>query len=445
MKFTRLLAALCSLALVGALSAQSTVTTERSVQPPVTAVETRTVVTSDGKTVTERVTTTTQSEREAVSKTYSAAIVVSNRADAQYNDKLAPLEDLLSARLTDLGFNLVSRELVAGSLRTFTAPAAAVSSGSEGAAAVAATAEASAASAAATEAAFTDQSSALRLAQSLGVDYLLHASITSYSKSQRNIQAYGVAVTNFDYTLRVAYKILDARAGGSLTGDVVKASRTEQGSDGSTALLGGVLDDLLDDAARQITASLRTRVAAGRITAPAKADARLATVTLAVEAADLFIPDVRINAENVVTVGESKFKVTPLNATVEIDGVAVGTAPGKITVRPGFSRLRISREGFLPWERTINAVDGQTLTIAMTMTPEGLARFKESTAFINDLKNEAKLTDARAKEIEGKAKALENSFFRVDTKENFRFILPEGHRELEVNQQNTTINAGGSN
>jgi hypothetical protein len=151
----------------------------------------------------------------------------------------------------------------------------------------------------------------------------------------------------------------------------------------------------------------------------------------AVEAADLFIPDVRIGAENVVTVGESKFKVTPLNATVEVDGVAVGTAPGKITLKPGFSRLRLSREGFQTWERTINAVEGQTLSVALSMTESGLARFRESTAFLNELKNGAKLTDAKVKEIEGQAKALENSFFKVDTKENFRFILPDRYQEQQ--------------
>ena len=426
-KLSRLLAFLCPLVLAAALPAQSTVTTERVVQNPATGVESRTVVTPDGKTVTDTVTTTVARERQTVSKTYTAAIVVSNRADAKYDDKVAALEDLLAARLTDLGFNLISREIVTSNLRAFTPPDAPKDSTSAKAAASA-------------EAAFLDQSSALRLAQNLGADYVIHASITSYAETHRNISAYGNNLTNYDFTLRVAYKVLDAQGGGSLTGDVAKASRSEQAANGSTASVGGVLDDLLDDASQQIAASLRTRVNAGRIAA-ARPAAKAVTITVNVEAADLFIPDVRIGAENVVTVGESKFKVLPLNATVEVDGVAVGTAPGKITLKPGFSRLRLSREGFQPWERTINAVDGQVLTVALTMSESGLARFKESTAFINELKNGAKLTDGEVRVLEGKAKALENSFFKVDTKENFRFILPDRYRELEVNQQNnTTIN-----
>ena len=410
MKLPRLLTLACVIAFSLPLQAQSTVTTERTVEPTATTVETRVVKTADGKTVTEKITTTTQRESESVARTYSAAIVVSNRAGAQYDDQLAPLEDLLAARLADLGFQLVSRELVTSNLRSFVPPGAPADSESARAAAAA-------------EAALLDQSSALRLAQALGTDYVLHASITSFAETQRNVTAYGQSLANHDFTLRVAYKILEAQGGGALTGDVVKAVRTEQANNHASAKLGGLFADLLDDASRQITTSLQSRMATNRI-APAKPAAKTVTITLAVEGADLYLPDIRINPENVVSIGESKLKVSPLNATVEVDGVALGTAPGQISLKPGFSRLRLSREGFQTWERTINAVEGQTLSVALPMTEAGLARFRESTAFLNELKNGAKLTDAQVKEIEGKAKALENSFFKVETKENFRFLLP---------------------
>lgn len=418
MKPPRLLVLLASLLGLAAAHAQSTVVTERATEAPATTVETRTTTTADGKTVTERVTTTTQRERETVAKTYTAAVVVSQRPDCGCDgDQVAQLEDLLSARLADLGFRLISRELVVSNLRNF-APADAAANAD------------SARAAAAAEAAFLDQSSALRLAQNLGADYVLHASIVACTKARRDVTAYGQKLQNTDHTLRVAYKVLDAQAGGALTGDVVKATRAEQVNANASGDSGGVAQDLLDEASQQITASLRVRRDAGRIAA-AKPAAQAVTITVHVEAADLYIPDVRINAENVVTVGESKFKVLPLSATVEVDGVAAGTAPGKISLKPGFSRLRLTREGFQPWERTVNAFEGQTLTVALTMTEAGLKRFRDSTAFLNDLKNGAKLTDAEVKVLEGQAKALENSFFRVDTKENFRFILPERYREVK--------------
>lgn len=411
MKLPRLFASLALL--IAALSpgfAQSTVTTERTVGAPVTTVETRTFVNAEGKTVTERVTTNVQSERAAVSKTFSAAVVISNRAGKDYDDKISVLEDLLSARITDLGFSLLSREVVVDNFRKFDPNSASAARPADS-----------------LDAQLTDQSSALRLAQNMGADYIVQASITSYAATKRTVTAYGNTLNNYDYTLRVTYKILDAAGGGSLTGDVAKATRTEQATANASSAVQGIFDDLLDEATAQIASSMRTRIAAGKITAP-KPAATLVTITIMPEAADLFIPDVRINAENVVTVGESKFKVTPLNATVEVDGVAVGTAPGKITLRPGFSKLRISREGFDTWERTISASEAQVLNVAMKMSAAGYARFKDATSFLTELKNGTKLTDAEVKKIEGEAKSLENSFFKVDTKENFRFILPDRYK-----------------
>lgn len=126
------------------------------------------------------------------------------------------------------------------------------------------------------------------------------------------------------------------------------------------------------------------------------------------------MPDVRIGAENTVTISESKFKVSTLAATVEVDGIAVGTAPGQITVKPGLSKLRVVREGFKPWERTVNFTNGQKLNVVLEMTEAGFARWKDATAFMNDLKNGAKLTDAEVKVLEGQAKMFEQSGFKVN-------------------------------
>lgn len=132
---------------------------------------------------------------------------------------------------------------------------------------------------------------------------------------------------------------------------MVKAVRTEQANNHASAKLGGLFADLLDDASRQITTSLQSRMATNRI-APAKPAAKTVTITLAVEGADLYLPDIRINPENVVSIGESKLKVSPLNATVEVDGVALGTAPGQISSNPASpasaSPERVSRLGSAP-------------------------------------------------------------------------------------------------
>ena len=51
------------------------------------------------------------------------------------------------------------------------------------------------------------------------------------------------------------------------------------------------------------------------------------------------------------------------------------------------------------------------------MTPEAYARWVSSTAFLNHLQNGAKLTDAEVKVLEGEAKMLSQSGYKVDTKD----------------------------
>jgi len=214
--------------------AQSTVTTEREVSAPATTVETKTYV-KDGKTVTERVITTTQQEREEVSKTYKAAVFVSNRAGKDYDDKVAALEDYVTGQVTDLGISVISRETAANAVAKL-----------DGAAANA------------TDAALAQGSSAVRLAQTLGADYLLQVTLSGFDTSARTIDAYGVKAVNVTDTVRVTYKILDGTTGASLTADTVKASKLVQQSGTSASAQVDVLDDLLSEAAQKVAASLKT-------------------------------------------------------------------------------------------------------------------------------------------------------------------------------------------
>lgn len=386
------------LALSAGLRAQTPV--ERSVSAQTPDVETRTYE-KDGKIVTERITTTKVKEVEAVElpKVFKAAIFVANRAGAQYDTLISQLEDHLTARVSGSGFQVLSREIIANSLQSFDPAVASAPRPADG-----------------LDAKLTEQSSALRLGQNLGADYLLVATVDSIGTKERKVSAYGVNMTNVDTNLRATYKVIDGNTGATLVADVVKSTVSARQTENAQTTNDDAVNELLDQAAEQLGNSLKSRVAARQIPAASVAAAQV-DVNIFVEAADLYIPDVRVDKDNTISISEDKLKVSPLNVTVEVDGVAIGTAPGKVKLRPGFSKIRLTRDGFKTWERTINAVNGMTLNVAMELSPQGYARWKDATAFINDLKNGAKLTDAQVKVLEGQAKALENSYFRINLKE----------------------------
>jgi PEGA domain-containing protein len=373
---------------------------EQSTTALPTHVETHTYQ-QDGKTVTERITTSRVKDTEVVSRiphTYKAAIFISNHLGPKMEDQMDAFEDLVTARVTDLGFQVLSKGIVSDSLRKFDS---AIASSPRPADSL--------------DTKLSEQSSALRLAQGLGADYLLVASLVSLGSKERTVDAYGVNAVYSDSTLRVTYKVIDGQTGATITADAAKVVNSSRRTANSMEKTDDTFNELMDEAAVKIAGSLNGKISHDRITAPSAA-AALVTLNIDVEAADVMIPDVRISEEHTVSISDSKYKVHPLNAVVEVDGVAMGTAPGPINLKPGFSKLRISREGFKPWERTINAVNGATITIALEMSDAGYARWRDATAFINHLKNGAKLTDAEVEVLHGQAKMLSQSGFKVDTK-----------------------------
>jgi hypothetical protein len=382
-----------------ALQAQSTkVENSLTTLPP--SVQERTYE-ENGKTVKERVTTSQMLERQVVSRipgTYKAAIFVANRLTGENAGLTQPFEDMVTGKVTDRGFQVISKEVAADSMRQFDPELAQTPRPADS-----------------LDTKLSEQSSALRLAQGLNADYLLIVSLTSLGEKQRAINAYGVKKVMTESILRFTYKVIDGGTGQTVTADSDKVSVEAAQTENAVEKNDDAKNELLDAASVKIADSLRRRIDQQRIPA-ASATAQLATITINVETGDMAIPDIRVDG-NVVSVGQGKMKVAPLNATVEVDGVAVGTAPGKISLRSGFSKLRVTREGYKPYEQTINAVNGQVLTVVMLMTEAGYARFQNATSFMNDLQNGARLTDGQVEVLRGQAKMLSQSGFKVETKD----------------------------
>ncbi len=348
----------------------------------------------NGRKVTERTLTTVVKETEREAETPTVAIFVANRAGKVGDSELGALEDYITGRVTDLGVKVISGETALNAVSAMAPNGKATD----------------------LDAQMAQSTSAVRLAQTLGATHLLQVTISGFDSNKKTIDAYGVTTVNDERTARVTYKILDGVTGASLAADTVKASKTVQNTPDMADERSSLLNGLLEEAAQKVATSLKRQLDRGRLATTSAAQAAV-TVTITTELADVYIPDVRLSPENTIAISESKYKVSALAATVEIDGIAVGTAPGPIQTKAGLHKLRVVREGFKPWERTVNFANGQKLNVPLEMTDAGYARWQDATAFINDLKNGAKLTDAEVKVLEGKAKMFEQSGFKVDTKE----------------------------
>lgn len=330
------------------------------------------------------------------------AVIVQNRAGAGLNDKVAVLEDLVASRVAGQGFSVISRDDVTRSLKDY-------SDGKNPNGELTAL-----------DRSLEDNSSALRLAQNLGADYILVPSIVSLGTEKKNYNGNGISTLNITHRLRVSYKIVEGNLGGAVRGGAFVSEKNIRQSGDLQTESSDIINDLLDDAAQQLADAI---VESGKSLPTEVAKAAMVNFSVSCSMTDprqqpILISAVGLTPDNRVVLNSQPIALSALDVTVELDGAALGSAPGNFQGRPGLHKIRLSREGFDAWERTINIYDGQKLHVALQMSDAGYARWADTTAFLAGLDANRKLTDAEVNRINGIAEFFKNSHYRVDTKEN---------------------------
>jgi len=328
----------------------------------------------------------------------TVAIFLANRADDSLNDQMPVFEDMITGQLTGHGFEILSREIVidaVGDLLQVPVENA-------------------------QDALLGDQTSALRLSQNLGADYLLFASFMGLDTETRSVNAYGVSYQNEIHTLRASYRILDGNTGASIAAGNVTPTRTIQQSAHSQTSAPGLIRELLDKASREIAANLRQQEAQGRIRTVQTEDAQV-EFTVSVSLNDVNFPEVVINDDGQPEITPNSTNVQATAVSVELDGFTIGTTgsgdePTALRASPGLHRIRLSRPDLVPFERMINIHEGMDLNIAMQLNEEGRRRWMENTLMLNDLRRAAVLSDAQAEALRGMAQMLRQSGYKVDIK-----------------------------
>ena len=332
----------------------------------------------------------------------SVALFALNRADPSLDSQLPILEDLITGEVTGLGFGIIRPETVIGAL------SGAEQGNPENA----------------LDAALAEQSSALRLAQNLGADYLLESSLIGMDKETRTISAYGVDVTNTNHILRVSYRILNGSNGASLAAGTVSPSRAIQESQHSTTSTTGLVRELMARAAKDIAAKLRRQTAETALPEVTQKKERVSfTITATLQ--DVRLPEIIMQEDGTAKLGSSSVAVQAAAVPIEVDGVAIGstTSSGEaasLKSLPGLHRIRLARPDIVPFERTVNIYDGLHLEISLQLNETGLQRWRENTTMLDEMKREAVLTDATAEKIRGFAQMLRQSGYRIDIKGDYK-------------------------
>ena len=223
--------------------------------------------------------------------------------------------------------------------------------------------------------------SVTRIAQMLGADYILTASINGASSLTRTVgdqdHSEDGAGKVTVYTLRVSTKVMDATTGASVWGVNWRNRRpTSVGGDAMSHY-----NDLVDMWVEEVGENMDE--VRGKWRPPTAYDGVLASFTVSTTLDDVFTPlAATVDASKPL---KEEIRVVAGGVTVEVDGAAVGSPGGVYRVRPGLHQMRVTRAWMKPWTGTVNIAEGSHFNIALELSDEGFKHYRSKEALRAEL------------------------------------------------------------
>ena len=427
----RTLLALAILLLPYALTAQNSETVQRK------------TVLKDGTEVTTDVTIATQVKapppKETGPKKFKTMILVDNRAGQQYNDQVLRFEGQVAANLGSTVLGIISREDVIKAQKIYDGERPTAST-ADGNSKLVTSAESMTAlrkvvfnaidpvsgTATTTEDWKTIRNStALNMARTIGAELVLAIGIDSLNTEIRSYSGTGVRTKTKIVTLRGSYRLMDLDQGTALISAPLKAVRTFRESESIQIDVSDICAELLEKASDVVAKDVLAKTDSIKTQAPAESmEVKIACLSKDLQGNDLTLPDIRVTEDGKIISNEKPLTIE-ITATVELDGMLVGTTPCTIKARPGAHKIRIVAPGFADYAGNMSvSAEMKQLDFTLQMTDAGFQRWKEVRQFLLNLgadkkfveaalQRDRKLTDAQVEYIKGQAEMYRNSNFRI--------------------------------
>ena len=213
------------------------------------------------------------------------------------------------------------------------------------------------------------------IAKAVGCDYAAVATILRAGATKRNLNGR----LNTVFSLRMAFKVTDAN-GVSVDGMPTWTEKfpvLDADSDPTE-----YYDTLLDRWEADMTVAVATKAAKWR--EPAATDAALVKFHVQTSV-DRTISELESQTKGVSGEQLQELRKVVGGASVELDGVVVGSAPGEFATTKGLHKLRVTRPWMDPYEATVSIQDGTSLDLALEMSDEGVRKWGTVEALRADL------------------------------------------------------------
>ena len=213
------------------------------------------------------------------------------------------------------------------------------------------------------------------IARMLGCDYAVVATILNATTTQRNMNGR----LNTVFSLRMAFKMTDAN-GVSVDGMPTWSGKNPVlDADPNSS---EYFEMLIDRWENDMTVAVASKAAKWR--APTPVDA--STVKFFVQTSiDRTVSELESQTKGASGEQLAELRKVVGGASVELDGVVIGSAPGEFRATKGLHKLVVRRAWMAPYEATVYVQEGLNLDVALELTDEGLRKWGTSEALRADL------------------------------------------------------------
>ena len=288
--------------------------------------------------------------------------------------------------------------------------------------------------------------SPLSIAEAIGAQRMLVVDLTNLARNSDSVVAPGGRKTQVDKVeLTGSWSLSSVSDGASLAGRAFDGTGSKLQSAGDGTIV-DINRDLLPPAIRDAAGAIADglAVAAVGLAAPTRSSTDSGFLAVNATLDGLVVPEISRNDQGQWIVEASSLPVIAGGVEVSLDGFVVGSTPCVIEARKGPHQLSLTRQGIESWSRAIRVLgngqkDPQVLQVGLRLAEDARDRYLENAKAIEGLKAGAALTAAQVSAIEGFAKFLGQSGYRIDQRES-KSIDIESDQVPEVLQWNSFWN-----
>lgn len=266
--------------------------------------------------------------------------------------------------------------------------------------------------------------------ESVIIDAILFTELNNFSQATVSLPKFDRQVIT--YTLSSNYRLVSVSDGLTFAGDnvVVEKKIPLTSTIKLTNSEKSFLDELSLKIVNEITSSVKSSksleefsLAKKQQTVPPKFMTKNADrdksnqveITISAELKNISMPEIIKGKDGQLRLSGNKLDIQPTDAFVEINGLVVGMCSKnkKLKVPSGLAKLKVSKAGFIPVEKMINAYDGFNLSVTLEPTPEEYNKWINKFRFLQEIKAGESLNQNQKKLTEGLYDFLRNSKYEV--------------------------------